>query len=318
MADQAALQLRLIGRAEAERHRRFRINSEDADLAADGQEHLDWVRVGQLVCIPQPDTQHFNRPNKFAFLRRGPYEVVDVRTSTVMLRDHTAAALNRNPKPFAWPKYQLVPYYQQGDILPVLDAVVPPADLAQAEALQPARLPRMVSAVLSHERLDQPLILNSPLHVRNQHYLVRWQDRPHSENALVSYDAVWQSAAFEEFIQGSELIGHVPVAQAMGRHVQQVQNLLAGSRNPNVEVPVQNPEVQVRVLRDYFPMSAPQRPHSEGVAIAQNIPPIQLAVEAQPALQEINDVIPAVADEQPSARRSSRANRGRPSERYGE
>ena len=105
----------------------------------------------------------------------------------------------------------------------------------------------------------------------------------------------------------------------MGRHVQQVQQLLAGSRNPNVEVPVQNPEVQVQVLRDYFPMSAPQRPHSEGVARARNIPAMQLAVEAQPALQEMNEaVIPAVVEDQPPARRSSRANRGRPSARLGE
>jgi hypothetical protein len=317
MADQAALQLRLIGRAEAERHRRFRINSENADIAADGQEYLDWVRIGQLVCIPQPDTQHFNRPNKFAFLRRGPYEVVDVRTSTVMLRDHTAAALNRNPRPFAWPKYQLVPYYQQGDILPVVEPVIPPADAAQVDALQPAILPRVVSAVISHTRLEQPVIFNSPLHVRNQKYLVRWQDRPHTENASVPYDAVWQSPAFDEFVQGSELIGHVPVAQAMGRHSQLVQNLLAGSRNPNVEVPVQNPEVQVRVLRDYFPMSATQRPNSEGVARAQQIPALELAVDAQPAL--VQPVLPVLnqqnANPSSEVRRSSRPNRGRRSDR---
>jgi hypothetical protein len=318
MADQAALQLRLIGRAEAERHRRFRINTENAEVAADGQEHLDWVRVGQLVCIPQPDTQHFNRPNKFAFLRRGPYEVVELRTTTVMLRDHTAAALNRNPKPFAWPKYQLVPYYQQGDILPVIEHVVPPADVAAPEMVSPAVMPRSVSAVISHERLDPPVVLNSPSHVRNQRYMVRWQDRPHSENVLLDYDAVWQSPAFEEFVKGSELIGHVPVAQAMSRHVQQVQHLLAGSRQPNVDLPVHNPEVQVQVLRDYFPMSAPQRPSAEGVARAQSFPPLRLAVEAQPVLNEpvILDIIQQ--NDNPSSemvRRSSRPNRGRRSER---
>jgi hypothetical protein len=94
------------------------------------------------------------------------------------------------------------------------------------------------------------------------------------------------TARVDEFVQGSGLIGHVPVAQAMGRHIQQVQNLLAGSRNPNVEVPMQNADVQVRVLRDYFPMSAAQRPNAEGVARAQQVPALQLAVEAQPALDQ--------------------------------
>ena len=256
LADQAAMQLRLLGRADAERHRRFRLNREDAEGAMDGAEHLDWVRVGQLVAIPQPDTQHFNRPNKWAFLRRGPYEVAEVRTSTVLLIDHTAAALNRPHTPFLWPKYQLSPYYKQGDILPAVDNPEPlPEDVAQADAVLPARLPLLVSAVLSHRPADIPSIPNAPQHVRNQLYMVRWQGRRHADSSEVPYDAVWQDPAFAEYVEGSTLEGFVHPAQAMERHRAHIQHLLAGNRNPDMAMPMAEPRVQVQVLREYVPGS---------------------------------------------------------------
>ena len=284
LADQASFQLRLLGRAEAEKHRRFRIQHADAEDALDGAEHLDWVRVGQLVAIPQPDTTHFNRPNKWAFLRRGPYEVIEVRTSTVMLRDHTAAALNHNPEPFLWPKYQLSPYYSQGDILPVSDNIpIPPNELLQGapEEVLPAILPRIASAIISHSPAPDPTVPNAPNHVRNQIYLTRWDRQPHTDNSTVSYDAVRSSPAFDEYFAGSALEGHVSPAQCMDLHRVQIQQLLAGNRNPDVSVPIEDPQGRARVLRDYFPSSDAQRPHSAGMAKAAQQIPLQLAVEAQ-------------------------------------
>ena len=173
--------------------------------------------------------------------------------------------------------------------MPVLDIAAPLQDQAAVDMLSHAILPTIPSAILSHERLEHPVIRNSPMHVRNQQYLVRWEGRPHSDNGVVPYDAVWQSPAFEEYVSGSDLIGHIPAAQAMQRHVQQVQNLLAGSQ-VNSHVPASNPEIQVQVLRDYFPMSAPQRPNIQAVSRAAEIPPVQLAVEAQPVAWPATEV----------------------------
>jgi len=203
-----------------------------------------------------------------------------------MLRDHTAAALNRNPAPFLWPKYQLSPYYSQGDILPVGDDVpIEPEELLQGapDAVLSATLPRIASAILSHSPAQNPTVPNSPNHVRNQIYLTRWDRQPHTDNSTVSYDAVRSSPAFDEYFAGSTLEGHVSPAQSMDLHRVQVQQLLAGNRNPDVSVPVEDPQGRARVLRDYFPSSETQRPHSAGMAKAAQQIPLQLAVDAQAA-----------------------------------
>jgi hypothetical protein len=103
IADQAALQLRILGRADAERHRRFQGNVEAFQRNMEGQEHLNWVRVGQLVSIPQPNHERFNRPNKWAVLRRGPYEIMEAEGTTLMLRDRKAAMEGRPANRFQWP-----------------------------------------------------------------------------------------------------------------------------------------------------------------------------------------------------------------------
>jgi hypothetical protein len=325
MADQATFQLRLLGRADAERHRRFRLNREDADEAMDGAEHLDWVRVGNLVAIPQPDTQHFNRPNKWAFLKRGPYEVMEVRTSTVLLRDHTAAALNRPHTPFLWPKFQLTPYYKQGDILPAIEHPVPPpeVDAPGEAAVMPAQLPRLVQAVLSHRPAEVPVIVNAPQHARNQLYMVRWQGRKHHENSEMPYDAIWQDPAFQEYVEFSTLEGFVPPAQAMDRHRIHGQQLMAGNRNPDALIPIANAEVQVRVLRDYMPGSERVSPAPQAVARAAAQPPIELASDVQQRLlppspeirQEPQLASPQVQQELEQLQRRS-ARQRRPNSRF--
>jgi hypothetical protein len=272
IADNAAMQLRLLGRADAERHRRFRLNAELAEEARDGLEHLDWVREGLLVSIPQPDAdQHFNRPNKFAFLRRGPYEVVEVRPRTALLRDYRKSRAGQQPPEFLWPKFNMAPYYSMGDILPPQEEVIHfPFEDLELEPLQPAELPPLPSAVLSSSPLPEAewRVQRSPNHVRNHSYMVRWENKPHSANSTVRYEAIWSSWPFQEFVQGSGLIGHVPPQQVEHHHVRQVNALLQGNRQPQMLVPMADPQAQVRVLRDYFPYSEPQRPHASGVAHA--------------------------------------------------
>ena len=251
IADQAALQLRLLGTADAERHRRYVNNSDIANQAREGLEHLDWVTVGVLVSIPQPDAeQHFNRPNKFALLRRGPYQVLEVRPRTVTLIDFLRSRAGRNPESFQWPKYNLAPYYSMGDILPAAEGVpeIPVEDVM----LEPIRIfnpPVLPSAILRAIPLEEALIQDRQNHVRNFTYEVRWTDRPHTANSIVAYDEVWSTPAFEEFVRGSSLVGHIPPEQFEQHHIQQVQSLLNGSRHPPRDVPMANPQSQAAVLR---------------------------------------------------------------------
>jgi hypothetical protein len=166
IADQAALQLRLLGTADAERHRRYVNNSDIANQAREGLEHLDWVTVGVLVSIPQPDAeQHFNRPNKFALLRRGPYQVLEVRPRTVTLIDFLRSRAGRNPESFQWPKYNLALYYSMGDILPAAEGVpeIPVEDVM----LEPIRIfnpPVLPSVILRAIPLEEALIQDRQNH----------------------------------------------------------------------------------------------------------------------------------------------------------
>jgi tRNA(Arg) A34 adenosine deaminase TadA len=68
------------------------------------------------------------------------------------------------------------------------------------------------NAILSAEQLPEKEQKepHTPQHVRNHSYVVRWEGRAHSQNSHESYDSVFASPAFREFIQGSALVGHVP------------------------------------------------------------------------------------------------------------
>jgi hypothetical protein len=248
----------------------------NTDEDRDGLEHLDWVREGMLVSIPQPDNeQHFNRPYKLAFLRRGPYEVGEVRPRSVHLRDFRKAQESQPAPWFLWPKYNLAQYHLQSGILPPVEPVI---DMENAERVDPlpiAQPPALPAAILSHRPLQQ-LVRPEGRHVRNQEYFVRWHNRSHASNSFAPYDAVWASVAFDEFFRGSDLIGHVPVAQFQGQHINQMQALVRGGR-PREAVPMDQPQVQVEALRNFFPAAANQRPNLRAAAQAALVPPLGLS-----------------------------------------
>jgi hypothetical protein len=278
ITDNAAMQLRLLGQADAERHRRFRNNQSQAEADRDGLEHLDWVRAGVLVAIPQPDAdQHFNRPTKFALLRRGPFQVIEVRQRTVTLQDYHRARAGRDAEVFPWPKYNLFPYFSQSDIHPVGDGPIQPiiadAERDQIQILVPPTLP---SAILRAIPLRAVVIPHAPLHVRNHDYEVRWDGRPHSENSVVAYDEVWSTPAFQEFLTGSELVGHVAPQNFQREHARQVVALAAGSVQPNAVVPMHDARAQAEALRNYFPSGgAVRRIQDQGVERASLVPPLR-------------------------------------------
>jgi hypothetical protein len=243
---------------------------------------LDWVVQGMLVSIPQPENeQHFNRPYKLAFLRRGPYEVCVVRPRSVLLRDFLKAQAGGNPPQFLWPKHNLAPYYRMSEILPPAEQVVhvPDAeDVIPLPVVQPQTLP---SAVLSAQPLEQPVMQREPRHVRNFEYLVRWQGRSHASNSVVPYDAVWSSKAFEEFLEGSGLTGHVPPQQFQAAHMAQAAAILRGSQNPG-NLPMAEPQAQARALSHYFPMASAPRPHPAVIARLAERQPLALSQEGGP------------------------------------
>jgi hypothetical protein len=255
IADHASMQLRAIHRADNERHMRYRHHL-DAELhKADGVEHLDWVRDGVLVSIPQRDHQTFARPNKFALLRRGPYEVVDSQPAraTALLVDVYARFRNENPAPFAYPKVWLHPYTedsQQPD-------GPPPSPPSDSDVPEIAMLvdPADVSAVLEAIPLS-PTVVPESRNVRNFSYRVRWTGRPHSDNSVEPYNMVWHSSAFNDFYAGSGLTGHVPPSAYALRHRTHVNQLLH-RQQVNRAVPlVDATAVQAgRVLASYMPDS---------------------------------------------------------------
>jgi hypothetical protein len=234
-----------------------------------------------LVSIPQPDNeQHFNRPYKFAFLRRGPFEVCDIRHRTVMLRDYNRARAGEDPQQFLWPKYNLAPYYQQSDILPPTEPVIHMPFADELEPVPVAVPPQLPSAIVSCRSLPEPVVAGER-HVRNQEYLVRWTGRSHNSNSYVPYDTVWSSPAFQEFVQGSQLTGHIPPQQFQAAHVAQINALLRGRAEPGV-LPMADPPVQLQVMRQYFPASDAQRPNAQALGRLQGIPPMQLSQDIGP------------------------------------
>ena len=70
-----------------------------------------------------------------------------------------------------WPKYQLSPYYSQGDILPVGDGIpIPPEEPIQEapDAVLPANLPRIASAIISHTPAAEPTVPNACCDTRHK------------------------------------------------------------------------------------------------------------------------------------------------------
>jgi hypothetical protein len=276
-----------------------------------------------LVSIPQPENdQHFNRPYKLAFLRRGPYEVCAVRHRSVLLRDFGKAQAGGNPPQFLWPKYNLAPYYRMGDILPPSEQVIQVPQGEEVEALPIAQPQTMPSAILAAQPLENPVFPREPRHVRNFEYMVRWHGRSHASNSVVPYDSVWSSMAFEEFIRGSGLIGHVPPQQFQAAHLAQAGAMLRGSQNPG-QIPMAEPQVQARVLSHYFPMASAPRPHPAAIARLAERQPLALSqdngpLEASPLppssqLQDASDMeaISAPIERHPpeAPRRSTRDRR---------
>ena len=271
IADQSSQQLRALARAQNERHRRFtNLEARHAE-AADGVEHLNWVRVGVLVSIPQPGFEQKRRPNKWAFLRCGPYEVLSISEGggTVSLRDHSAHARNERSVPFTWPICWLFPYHP-ANVPPPLEVQPPPAEP------QPHELPKLLMetdfdvalAILTSDPLPEPLEGYAATNVRNHVYRVRWRGRPHSEDSWEPYEAVWHQAAFQDFIAGSRLTGHVPPSAYARAHRQHV-NALLRNQTPERDVPIVDPHAIDHELRDYLMLEQRTPLNSRALAASQ-------------------------------------------------
>jgi hypothetical protein len=274
IADQASMQLHALHRADNERHMRYRHHMDAALDKADGLEHLDWVRTGILVSIPQRDHQTFSRPNKWALLRRGPYEVVSVEPghSMVSLVDVNARFRQdaERSRPFLYPKVWLHPYThdtQQHDSQPA-----PPAEPSDLPAFSLLIEPDVVGAVLEAIPLTHRIIQDTPLHVRNFEYRVRWAGQPHSANTVEPYLLIWHTSAFAEFIQGSGLLGHVPPTAYALKHRHHVNQLLH-HQAPDRAVALVDPTAlhAGRPLANYMPQG-----HATG--------PVQHNLESQIAI----------------------------------
>jgi hypothetical protein len=268
IADNAAAQLDLLHRADVTRTNRFadlRDSAEGERARAEEEQELrklDWVRVGISVSIPQPEAQSRLRPEKMSLRRRGPYVVLecDPAETTVILRDKTYPA---RPT-FRWPKELLWPYHP--DSLPALPE---PQQLDDQEAPE---LPivcdvECANAIIKCRRLTRPVIPNAPLHVRNQEYLVRWTGRPHYDVTWASYNSIWATFAFQEFIIDSNLTGHVPPAAYTLAHRRHVQQLLSGTAAPDRMVPIAAPTHVERMIQ-YFPSEMPRKPNKKALRIS--------------------------------------------------
>jgi hypothetical protein len=263
IADHAALQLRLLGRAEAEKHRRYQNNVEEFKESMVGFEELDWVRVGHLVSIPQPNHERFNRPNKWALLRRGPYEVMEAVTTTLKLRDRTAFVAGKSPKMFQWPRRWVFPYHVFNE--ETLEEVAPPppedGDLPNLVLLLEENT---ISAVVKEEPLQQLAVPARPRDVRNYEYLVRWSGSDHSANSWEQYETVWHTSAFAEFHAGWRgAVGHVPPSQYAQRHRNHVNALVRGRNPAAADAAVLLPHAghNVATMQGYMPLKAAAPQH---------------------------------------------------------
>jgi hypothetical protein len=268
IADNAAAQLDLLHRADITRTERFIDQHDKAQQARNTAEEeeelasLDWVRTNVLVSIPQPEAGSRLRPEKMSLRRRGPYEVMECtpETTTVLLRDY------RYPQrpSFRWPKELLWPYH--ADSLPALPVPIPLE--GEAPELPIVCDPECANAIMSCRPLQVPVIPNSPRHVRNHEYLVRWTGRPHSDTTWATYSSVWSTHAFQEFLIDSHLVGHVPPTAYALAHRRHAQQLLTGTSAPNKRVHLSDMD-QIPRLLHYFPSEMPRKPHRRALQSSQ-------------------------------------------------
>jgi hypothetical protein len=251
IADQSSQQLRAIARAQNERHHRFVLQTTRHAEAADGIDHLNWVRPGILVSIPQPEFEQRRRPNKWAFLRCGPFEVLSVSEGggTVQLLDATIRA--QPSSPFTWPTCWLFPYHSAN--VPPPAAIQPPPNDPQENDLPSLIMDSdfdIALAIIAHSPLPEPLANLPQTHVKNHVYKVRWRGKRHSEDSWEPYEAVWHQFAFEDFISGSQLVGHIPPSAYARAHRQHV-NALLRNEAPERDVAIVDPHAIDHALRDY-------------------------------------------------------------------
>ena len=95
-------------------------------------------------------------------------------------------------------------------------------------------------AILSCDPLPEALPNYPSTHVRNYIYRVRWRNKPHTEDSWEPYEAVWHQAAFQDFLSGSRLTGHVPPSAYARAHRQHV-NALLRNQAPDRNVPIVDP-----------------------------------------------------------------------------
>ena len=101
IADQAAQQLRLLYFAEQTRQERYgdRLSQADKDRMRLEEEEqgrlLDWVRVGQLVSIPQEEHESRLRPEKLSLRRTGPYEVMSCTHDCATARSASSHSITK-------------------------------------------------------------------------------------------------------------------------------------------------------------------------------------------------------------------------------
>jgi hypothetical protein len=263
IADQAAQQLRLLYFAEQTRQERYGAQVEDAERQLREQEEaaqgqlLDWVRVGQLVSIPQEEHEKQLRPTKMSLRRTGPYEVMECNNTTVKLRDRRAFMARENPVTFLWPKREVWPYYAR--VEPAADEVQQPLPDAVPE-LPRVRNQRVANAILEAELLA-PQEHSPRSNARNYRYLVRWEGVPHADSTWERYDTIWHMSAFQDFMRDSTLTDHVAPTQYSAHHRQHVTQLLRGDAQPNSRVPIADAASVIHNLFDYFPSDKPVYPN---------------------------------------------------------
>ncbi len=261
IADQAAQQLRLLYFAEQTRQERYGENVQEAERQLRQQEeeqqgqNLDWVRVGQLVSIPQEEHDRQLRPTKMSLRRTGPYEVMECATTTVKLRDRRMFMARENPVTFLWPKRELWPYFTRCE---------PAENFDELRDDQPDELPHFVSTQLVNAVLEHRFREHSATprnNVRNFDYLVRWEGQPHSQTTWERYENISHMSAFQDFVRDSGLTNHVPTTQHSALHRQHVTQLLRGEANPVSTIPIQDPRQVVQNLQGYFSSDQPLYPN---------------------------------------------------------
>ena len=275
IADQAALQLRILGRADAERHRRFQGNVEAFQRNIEDNEHLNWVRVGQLVSIPQPNHERFSRPNKWAVLRRGPYEIMEANGTTLMLRDRRAEVQGRQPRSFQWPSRWVFPYHVINEEALEEPLPPPPDDDAELPEMLMQGDPDLISAIVGAEPISDRQRWPAPAtpdNVRNFRFWVRWAGKTHAQNSWQAYEQVWHTHAFQEFVSGwPEAVGHVRPSAYAQRHRNHVNALLRGRQPRQEEANVLLPDAEhvVAAMQGYLPLVAPTPQNREHILRSQ-------------------------------------------------